>query len=60
MVGKIRYKKRYQITSKTHSFGFKTHKYRIRGTNTAKEAIYIAKENDDTLWWDAIMKEIKM
>ena len=27
--------------------------------NTVKEAILIDKENGDTLWWDAIMKEMK-
>ena len=26
---------------------------------TVKEIIYIDKENDDALWWDAIMKEMK-
>ena len=51
--------KRDQIIFKTHSFWFKTHKYEIIVPNTVKEAIWIDKEKGDTLWWDAITKEIK-
>ena len=36
-----------------------THKYGIRVPKTFKEAILIKKENGETLWWDAIMKEMK-
>ena len=52
-------KKQDQIISNTQRFWVKTHRYGIRVTNTLKEAINIDKENGDTLWWDAIMKEIK-
>ena len=52
-------RKRDRIISKTQRYWLKTHKYGIRMPNTVKEAILIDKENGDTLWWDAIMKEIK-
>ena len=52
-------KKRDRIISKTQRFWVKTHKYGIRVPNTVKEAIEIDKDNGDTLWWDAIMKEMK-
>ena len=52
-------KKGDQIISKTQLFWVKTQKYRIRVQNTVNEAINIYKENDDILWWDAIIKEIK-
>jgi hypothetical protein len=52
-------KKRDRIISKTQRFWIKTHKYGIRVPNTVKEAIEIDAENGDTLWWDAIMKEMK-
>ena len=48
-----------RIISKTHRYWLKTHKYEIRVPNTFKEAILIDKENGDTLWWYAIMKEMK-
>ena len=44
---------------KTQRYWLKTHKYGIRVPNTVKEVILIDKENGDTLWWDAIMKEMK-
>ena len=37
----------------------KTHKFILRIPHTVKEAIDIDKENRDTLWWDAILKEMK-
>ena len=37
----------------------KTHKYGLRIPHTFKESIEIDKENGDTLWWDAILQEIK-
>ena len=52
--------KRDRIISKTRSFWVNTHKYNIRVSSTVKEAIEIYKENGNTLWWDAIMKEIKL
>ena len=53
-------KKQDQIISKTQRFWVKAHKYGIRVPNTVNEAIEIEKENGDTLWWDDIMKEMKM
>ena len=50
--------KRDRIISKTQQYWLKTHKYGIRVPNTVNEAITIDKENRDTLWWDAIMKEM--
>ena len=47
------------IILKTQRHWLKTHKYWIRVPNTVKEAILIDKENGDTLWWDAIMKDMK-
>ena len=35
------------------------HKYGLRISHTAKEAIEIDKENVDTLWWDVILQEMK-
>ena len=52
-------RKRDRIISKTQRHWLKTHKYGIRVPNTVEEAILIDKENGDTLWWDAIMKEMK-
>ena len=50
-------RKQDQIVSKT--FWVKTHKYRITVPNIVKEEIDIDKENGNTLWCDAIMKEMK-
>ena len=44
---------------KTQRYWIKTHKYGIFVYKKFKEAILIDKENGDTLWWDAIMKEMK-
>ena len=44
---------------KTQRHCLKTHKYGIRVPNIVEEAIIIDKEHGDTLWWDAIMKEMK-
>ena len=52
-------KKRDRIISKIQRFWVKTNKYKIRVPNTVKEAIDIDKENGNTLWCDAIMKEMK-
>ena len=52
-------KKQDQIISKTQRFWVKTHRYGIRVPNNVNEAIEIDKENGDTLWWNAIMKEMK-
>ena len=52
-------RKRDRIISKTRRYCIKTHNYGIRVPNTVKEAILIDKDNWDTLWWDAIMKEMK-
>ena len=53
-------KKRDRIISKTASkYWQKTHTYGVRIPHTVKEAIDIDKENGDTLWWDAILQEMK-
>ena len=52
-------RKHDHIISKTQRYWLKTHKYGIRVPNTVEEAILIDKENGYTLWWDAIMKEMK-
>ena len=52
-------RKRDRIISKTQRHWLNTHKYGIRVTRTVEEAIRIDKENGETLWWDAIMKEMK-
>ena len=48
IVAKVKYK--YWI--RTHKFGLKVPK-------SVTEAIAIDRENGDTLWWDAICKEMK-
>ena len=53
-------KKRDRIITKTaRKYWQKTHKYGLRIPHTVKEAIEIDKENGDTLWWDAILQEMK-
>ena len=53
-------KKRNRIISKTKSkYWTRTHKFGIRLPHSVKEALAIDKENGDTLWWDAICKEMK-
>ena len=51
--------KRDPIILKTQRYLLKTHKYGICVPKIVKEAILIYKENGYTLWWDAIMKEMK-
>ena len=53
-------KKRDHIIYKAQRFWVKTNNYSIRLPKTLKEAVDIDKENSDTLWWDDIMKEMKM
>ena len=53
-------KKRDRIISKTKSkYWTRTHKFGIRLPHSVKEALAIDKENGDTMWWDAICKEMK-
>ena len=53
-------KKRDRIVSKIKSkYWIRTHKYGIKIPKTVKEAIQLDKENGNTLWWDALMKEMK-
>ena len=52
-------RKRDHIISKTQKHWLKTHNYGICVPNTVEKSILIDKENGDTLWWDAIMKEMK-
>eukprot|EP00934_Nitzschia_sp_Nitz4_P008349 Nitzschia sp. Nitz4//scaffold712_size1567//12//1007//NITZ4_009323-RA/size1567-processed-gene-0.1-mRNA-1//-1//CDS//3329557200//8339//frame0 len=50
-------KKKHRIIAKVKSS--RTHKYGFRIPKTVKEALEIDKENGNTLWWDAIMLEMK-
>ena len=53
-------KKKHRIISKTKSkYWARTHKFGIRLPHSVEEALAIDKENGDTLWWDAICKEMK-
>ena len=53
-------KKKARIISKVKSkYWDRTHKYGIRLPKTVKEAIEIDNENGNTLWWDALMQEMK-
>ena len=53
-------KKKNRIISKTKSkYWTRTHKFGIRLPHSVEEALAIDKENGDTLWWDAICKEMK-
>ena len=53
-------KKREAIIAKVKSkYWEKTHKYGIRVPKTVGEARQLDKENGNTLWWDAICKEMK-
>ena len=53
-------KKRNRIISKTKSkYWTTTHKFGIRLPHSVEEALKIDAENGDTLWWDAICKEMK-
>ena len=52
-------KRRDRIIAKVASkYWQRTHRYGIRNPKTVKEAIAIDKENGNTLWWDAICKEM--
>ena len=53
-------KKRDRIIAKVKSkYWQRTHKYGIRIPKTVQEALAIDKENGNTLWWDAICKEMR-
>ena len=53
-------KKRLQVLSKLKSkYWQRKHKFGIRIPKTVEEALAIDKSNGDTLWWDAIGKEMK-
>ena len=53
-------RKRDWILSKTKSkYWQQTHKFGLRIPRTEAEAQAIDKENGDTLWWDAILKEMR-
>ena len=53
-------KKRDRIIAKVKSkYWQRTHKYGIKIPKSVKEAIAFDKENGNTLWWDAICKEMK-
>jgi hypothetical protein len=53
-------KKRNRIISKVKSkYWTRTHKFGIRIPKDAEEAKRLDRENGDTLWWDAICKEMK-
>ena len=52
-------KRRDRIIAKVASkYWQKTHRYGIRVPKTVQEAIVIDKENGNTVWWDAICKEM--
>ena len=53
-------KKRNRIISKVKSkYWTKTHKFGIKMPKSVEEARQLDKENGNTLWWDAICKEMK-
>ena len=53
-------KKRIAIISKIKSkYWVRTHKYGIKVPRNVEEAIRFDSENGNTLWWDAICKEMK-
>jgi hypothetical protein len=53
-------RKRDRILSKTKSkYWQRTHKFGLRIPKTVAQAQAIDAENGDTLWWDAIMKEMQ-
>ena len=52
-------KKRDRIISKINTkYWQRTHKYGIRIPKTVQEALLLDKQNGNTLWWDAICKEM--
>jgi len=53
-------KKRNRIIAKVKSkYWVRTHKFGIRLPKSVAEAKRLDKANGDTLWWDAICKEMK-
>ena len=53
-------RKRDRIISKIKSkYWVRTHKFGIKIPKNLKEAIAFDLENGDTLWWDAICKEMR-
>ena len=53
-------KKRQQIIAKVKSkYWVRTHKFGIRIPKSVEEARMIDNENGNTLWWEAIVKEMK-
>ena len=53
-------RKRDRIVAKVKSkYWVRTHKYGIRIPKLVEEAIRIDQENGNTLWWDALMLEMK-
>ena len=53
-------KKQNRIISKLKSkYWFRTHKFGIKIPKNAEEARAFDAENGNTLWWDAILKEMK-
>jgi hypothetical protein len=53
-------KKRERIISKVKTkYWLRTHKYGIQIPKSVEEAKRLDAENGDTLWWDAIIKEMK-
>ena len=53
-------KKRNQILAKVKSkYWLRTHKFGIRIPKSVEEAKKIDEQNGDTLWWDAICKEMR-
>ena len=53
-------KKKGRIIAKIKSkYWERTHKYGVKLPKTVKQAIEIDNENGNTLWWDALMKEMK-
>ena len=53
-------KKKARIIAKIKStYWSRTHKYGIRIPKSVREAIEIDNQNNNTLWWDALMKEMR-
>ena len=53
-------RRRNRIVAKVKSkYWIWTHKFGIRIPKSVEEAVKLDKANGDTLWWDAICKEMK-
>ena len=53
-------KKKHMLISKIKSkYWSRTHKFGIKIPKTVQDALKLDQENGDTLWWDAILKEMK-